>query len=590
MTVQHPLKVIFLITRRDVACNVSTAVYNKEKQRGSMSYPVLFSIVGAITGLVLSMIFAFRISITTWDIVLIFTLGLLSSSFVLMWGKLSTKNLIKVIGIMAIVLFGLAFWFLVHVDRSSQEVLFYYALIQITMIVTSFAQSWKSDNPHFSYADLFENAWNNHFFILFAGLLTGGFLLVLVLGTTLFNSIGIDVKELIWNVYVIPVLIGALVGAGVGISREHESLIFKIRSVFFAIFRIMAYLTAVIVLLFSASLPFSITTLFENRITSIILLSLVAVSILLLNTLVDKESKKLSPWANRLFSVQLVLLPFLALLSLYAISLRVHQYGLMPNRVIALGAASLLSIYTLTYAYQLIKHRGQWNLGLTKTNPALAMLWVVSLAAIVSPVLDPVRLSVNNQLARLESSHVSPDEFDFNTLTYRLGKRGKQAYKTIEAWTDHPQLAEIKAELAAIPNPETYRSKPIKKELAVTILGDETRSLTKLKNRYAKAYRCNIKMPCFIKKMKIETTSNEQAVMFYFDKNGTRSYRLNAEVYEEEGGLSGWWRKKQDFLAYPDPFGDKRKKELIKVLEQGELKLIQATYFDFEVDGIELRQ
>ena len=158
-------------------------------------------------------------------------------------------------------------------------------------------------------------------------------------------------------------------------------------------------------------------------------------------------------------------------------------------------------------------------------------------------------------------------------------------------WTS--QLAEIKVELSAIQNDEIsggtgYDSQRIKAELFVIVLGEETRSLVKLKSRYSTVYRCNKKLPCFIKKLKLETTRKEQAVMFYFDSHSSRSYRLNAEVYENEG-LWGW-RKKQEFHAYPDSFGDKKKKDIIKALEQGKFKLIQPAYFDFEVEGIELRQ
>ncbi len=393
-----------------------------------MSYPVLFSIIGAITGLIVSQISIHTHSSNVND--LLFTLILLVSIFDFIWKKQNTANLMKSLIVMGVILFSLTFWFIwndYHNIRRLSPLLFF-ALIQITVICTAFIQSWKTEKPHLKYSDLFENAWNNHFFLLFSALLMGGFLAVLALGTALFKSIGIDLENFIWSKEVTPVIIATLIGAGIGISREYGSLIFKIRSVFFAIFRVMAYLSAGIVILFTLSLPFSLDSLFQNKNTSFILLSVVAISILLLNTLIDTSNntgnEKLPPWRNRIFSAQIILLPFLSLLSVYAISIRLFQYGAMPKRIIALTIALLLTCYGLAYLYQLIKRKGNWTNGLVTINPPLAMLWVAALIALASPLLDPVRLSVNNQVTRLQNNIVNPDKFDFYALKLRLGKRG----------------------------------------------------------------------------------------------------------------------------------------------------------------------
>ncbi len=591
-----------------------------------MSYPVLFSIIGAITGLIASQL---SIHIHSPSInYFLFAHILLVANFSFIWKKQPTSTMIKSLVVMGAILFGLTAWFIWqdyhHTRRLSP--LFIASLIQITVICTAFIQSWKPDKPHYVYSDLFENAWNNHFFLIFSGLLTAGFLLVLGLGTSLFDSIGIKVSNIIWSKEITPVIVATLVGAGIGISREYGSLIFKIRSVFFAIFRVMAYLAASIVILFTASLPFSVNTLFDNRNTSFILLSVVAISILLLNTLVDtskdKDAEKLPVWKNRIFSAQIILLPFLSLLSVYAISLRILQYGLMPKRVIAITIAVLLSIYSLAYLYQLIKRKGHWTNGLAKINPPLAGLWVAMLIALSSPLIDPVRLSVNNQVERLQTSKVTPDQFDFYALKYRLGKRGEVAIKDMRSWKDHPQFALIEKHLdSSLPH---HRAK---KKLSITVIGEPLPKLEEITSHYKK-WRCNTQTPCFIKKMKVSSEDKFEAVVFIFEGALDRHYkRLIADLYEYDtktailsntGETSGRWYKVNTFrMEQKKPvihinmnhtnnkaqsleqaraeldakyISKNKMKKIIEELKQDKQKLIQPKYYNIEIDGLRLLQ
>lgn len=563
-----------------------------------MSYPVLFSIIGAITGLIVS-----QLAINTDNESVRFFLFahiLLVATFSFIWKKQPTASLIKSLVVMAFILFGLTAWFVWqdYDDVRRLSPLFVIALIQITVICTAFIQSWKPEKPHFVYSDLFENAWNNHFFLIFSGLLTGGFLLVLGLGTSLFDSIGIRVSDIIWSKEITSVIVATLIGAGIGISREYGSLIFKIRSVFFAIFRVMAYLAAGIVILFALSLPFSVNTLFQNRSTSLILLSIVAISILLLNTLIDTskdsdEGDKLPVWKNRIFSAQIILLPFLSLLSVYAINLRIMQYGLLPKRVIAIVVAVLLSIYSLAYLYQLIKRKGHWTNGLAAINPPLAVLWVAILIALSSPLIDPVRLSVNNQVERLQSNKISPDKFDFYSLKHRLGKRGKEAIEKMGMWKNHPQFALIEKNIAKKTSHYSER------ELSITVIGTPPAELEKLKLKYRK-WICNDESPCFIKQLALDDSGKKRTVVFNFVRE-----TLEADVYRY---VDDRWHKIKTFRVEspwetrsrvtPPPVPgminalviDKEKKQLIiDELRQDKQKLFKPKFMDIEVGGVRLQ-
>ncbi|MGV6810175.1 MAG: hypothetical protein ACWA5U_09900 [bacterium] len=360
-----------------------------------LTKPRLFTLIGALSAAV-----AVQIATQIRDQIALFYivgLALVCGSFLLLWQKQSTKRLFIFLSSLTILLFTLIAWqdYRDAATINSYALFSLLALIQITVISTTFMQALSTQKPYYAYADLFENAWNNHFYVFFSSLLTGGFLIILLLGTLLFDSINIEIGDFIWDKDVTPIIIGALLGLGIGISREHAALIFRIRSVFFALFRILAYLTMVIVLLFALSLPFSINQLFSNDSTSAILLSLVIISILLLNSQVYSYNKERQAtrhpnkndsdlnnianfehlsWVNYLFVTQIVLLPILALISVFAIYLRIAQYGLMPNRIIGLTLAMTLVIYGLTYVYQLIKYKADWAQALKTANPLLAFL------------------------------------------------------------------------------------------------------------------------------------------------------------------------------------------------------------------------
>lgn len=525
----------------------------------TLTKPRLFTLLGALSAAVAVQI-AEQIRSET-ALFYILGLALVCGSFLLLWQKQNYQRLFIFIPSLAILLFSLIAWqdYRDTASTSSYFLFILIALIQITVITTTFMQVLRKHKPYYQYADLFENAWNNHFYVFFSALLTGGFLIILLLGTLLFDSINIEIGDFIWDKHVIPVIIGALLGLGIGISREHASLIFRIRSVFFALFRILAYLTTVIVLLFAVSLPFSINQLFSNDSTSAILLSLVIISILLLNSQVyyyNKESKnthhsdkdnsdsdlndianfKHLSWVNHLFVAQIVLLPVLALISVFAIYLRIEQYGLMPKRIIALTLAITLVIYGLSYVYQLIKYKTNWTKAFKVANPFLAFLWVIVLVLLLSPIVDPIRLSVDDQVHRLKNNIVSAKDFDFDALNYNLGKLGDEALADMQTWRDHPEY-EIIAK---------WRTHTARKKTAVINILDPsiaTNDNEYISKRYSH-YQCNEKEPCYILQKDVDRDNIKEIIVLLFNQSYSKEkdYTLTFHIYDNENVQLTWRR------------------------------------------------
>jgi hypothetical protein len=62
---------------------------------------------------------------------------------------------------------------------------------------------------------------------------------------------------------------------------------------------------------------------------------------------------------------------------------------------------------------------------------------------LLTPLADPARISVNDQMARLEQGRVSPDKFDFAFLRFDSGRYGREALEGLKAKTDGPEAVRI---------------------------------------------------------------------------------------------------------------------------------------------------
>jgi len=74
-----------------------------------------------------------------------------------------------------------------------------------------------------------------------------------------------------------------------------------------------------------------------------------------------------------------------------------------------------------------LRRRGPWMAGMSRANVIMAAVIVVILVLVTSPALDPRRLSVANQMARLHSGAVTAARFDYDYFRFNLGRYGNDA-------------------------------------------------------------------------------------------------------------------------------------------------------------------
>lgn len=208
---------------------------------------------------------------------------------------------------------------------------------------------------------------------------------------------------------------------------------------------LLAWLGPVLTLIAAAfliALPFTgLQPLWNTQSASAILLSAAAALIILINAAYqDGGSSAAQPrvlrWSAR--AAALLLAP-LMVLSIVAISLRISQYGLTGDRVLAIVGLSVATVYALFYLAAAFWR--PWMRLIERGNIVSAFVVLAAILAIYTPIADPARIGVGDQVARLERGVMAPDKFDYVYLAFDAGRYGREALDRLEAG-DNAVIAE----------------------------------------------------------------------------------------------------------------------------------------------------
>src|SRR5262249_12622706 len=107
----------------------------------------------------------------------------------------------------------------------------------------------------------------------------------------------------------------------------------------------------------------------------------------------------------------LALTPLVAIAG-YAVLLRVNQYGWTPERVFVAAYSGIATCYAVGYGLAAIASH-PWLRWIEITNVVTAGIILAAILALFSPVADPARIAVTDQVARLEAGRTPVDKFDF---------------------------------------------------------------------------------------------------------------------------------------------------------------------------------
>jgi hypothetical protein len=310
------------------------------------------------------------------------------------------------------------------------------------------------------YPTYFEIAWKLAIQIKFSVLFVGVLWLILWLGASLFMLVKLQfLEELLkrpW--FYIPVTAFAFTAA-LHITDVRPGIVRGIRTLLLVLMSWLLPITTLIVAGFLVSLPFTgLEPLWSTRHATAVLLGASAVLVLLINAAFQggELGTRVARTLRASAKVAAVLLLPIIVIGIDSLGLRVQQYGWTTDRVIAAACLSVAACYACGYLWAAVGRR-EWLSRIAPTNIVTAFVILAVLLALFTPLADPARLSVTNQLARLESGKVSVDNFDFSYLKVHGARYGKAALEKLTTTANGPGAATTRARAeAAIRNEDRW--------------------------------------------------------------------------------------------------------------------------------------
>jgi hypothetical protein len=310
-----------------------------------------------------------------------------------------------------------------------------------------------------SFPAYFDTAWKAGVQLALSIGFTGAFWLLLHLGAALFNVIGLSfLSELLrqdWFNIPVTCLVFAI---AVHLTDVRDGLIRGVRTVVLMLLSWLLLVMTVLVAGFLIALPFTgVSGLWNTGNGTSLVLAAAAALIILINTAYqDGRPDNLPPRVLRVaVRIAAVLITPLIILAFWGLALRIGQHGLTPDRIIALACALVGLSYAIGYGVAALRpfwRRGSaWMAPLERANVWTAVLSVGLILALFSPLADPTRLSVADQIARLERGAVSPEKFDYRFLRFESGKAGLAGLKRLSA-SPNAEVARRARETAAARN------------------------------------------------------------------------------------------------------------------------------------------
>jgi hypothetical protein len=288
------------------------------------------------------------------------------------------------------------------------------------------ARRWIA--PYERYFDL---GWRHGAQLLLAILFTGAFWAVLMLGAALFNLIGLTwLQELVtkgWFAYPATCVVFA---AAIHMTDLRSGLVRGARALGLVLLSWLLPAMTGLAAAFFLALPFQgLEPLWATRAATTILLSAAATLVVLVNAAYQdglNPPNAILRWSAMIASV---LMTPLAMLAAYALYLRIDQYGLTPERIYAVALLLIGACYAVSYAIGAFAK--QWMKTLEIGNIVSAVVVMVVAIALFTPIADPARLAVDDQMRRLASGRVSAEDFDVAFLRFNGARYGEAALRRL---------------------------------------------------------------------------------------------------------------------------------------------------------------
>lgn len=341
-------------------------------------------------------------------------------------------------------------------DHAELFVLPYLSLVALFIPL---AISWAGNRATWlDHAILYDLAVRAGLKFLIALAFVGLFWAVFFLSDELLKIVDLSIWKVIRKHDVVSFILSfTCAGLALAVAEEMPWVTEMLRSLLARLLILFVPVLCLVVLVFTAAvLVRGLDVVFDSLSAAGTMLGVACGVLLLVAFIVDRDDQRgrlsrLAGWSTRLI---LVMLPVVAAIAIYALWLRVGQYGWTPSRVLAVCIAATITLWAVACAgFALLGRR--WLDRIRSVNVA-ALVFATGMAlAWFSPILNAQRISANSQVDRLLSGQVSPDKFDFWPLKEKWGLAGQTGLNRLRTATDNPQFARIAAELDRLQTSKT---------------------------------------------------------------------------------------------------------------------------------------
>ena len=302
-----------------------------------------------------------------------------------------------------------------------------------------------------AYATYFDTAWQLGVQLAFSGLFTSIAWLMLALGAQLFGLVNLDFlgKLLDESWFAIPVTTFAFACA-LHLTDMRPAIVRGIRGLLLVLLSWLLPVTVLLIGGFLATLPFTgLAPLWGTKHAASVLLSAAATFVVLINAAWQEgaDERAVARVVRMAARGAALLVTPLVLIAIHALFLRVRDYGWSPDRIDAAACMLVAACYAAGY-FRAGLQPG-WLPLLARVNIGTTFVTLGVLLALFSPLLDPARVSVASQVARLAAGRVKADAFDFDFLRFGSQRFGRTALDRLERMP-LPDADNVRRRIAAV--------------------------------------------------------------------------------------------------------------------------------------------
>jgi hypothetical protein len=279
-----------------------------------------------------------------------------------------------------------------------------------------------------SYPRYFDLAWKLFIQIILALVFVGIFWLVLWLGAGLFKQLNLNfLSDLIQKSWFAIPATCMVFSMGLHLTDVRVTLVRGFRTLILALLSWLLPLLCLLTLAFLIALVFTSFAPLWSREDTPLLLCFTGFFLILLINACYQDGRSLSLLFRSSCSLASLLLIPITLLACYALYLDVHQFGWLFKYIVLAAELLILGFYALGYTFYAFRLQGieRWNF-------ISAFVILVVMLSLLTPIADPMRLTVKDQLHRLHTRQVTIGQFNFETLRWDSGRFGYQALLLLE--------------------------------------------------------------------------------------------------------------------------------------------------------------